>query len=116
MLKTNALFHYDASKLDWYPEPNTQETFSDSFTRETITINGTFRSRKPRKRRQQERMVPLLLTLLLLQGRRGGKKKNKEGGEQKEKQQMKYASAQMWRSRWSRARLRLLGIRGGLGG
>ena len=46
-LKTNALFNYDASKLDWFPEPNTEASFTDAVTGETITISGTFRSRNP---------------------------------------------------------------------
>ena len=48
LLKTGALLNHDAGNLDWYPEPYTQETFMNSVTGETITVNGTFRSREPK--------------------------------------------------------------------
>ena len=46
-LKTNALFNYDASNVDWFPEPNTVESFTNAVTGEPVQISGTFRSRDP---------------------------------------------------------------------
>ena len=46
-LETSALLHYDASNLDWFPEPNTRIQLQPTGNEELLVISGTFRSNDP---------------------------------------------------------------------